>query len=274
MSPSSDDFRIWSLGSGSSGNAFLAQAGDTCVLVDAGFSAAILLERIASVGVNPASLAGILITHEHSDHVTGMSPLARKLNIPVYANAATLAAALARSAETQVRPIPTGHEFMLGALEVRSFPVHHDAAEPVGYQLGYRGRRICYLTDTGRICDNLMRELADASLLVLESNHDTQKLLTGPYPDPLKRRILGDRGHLSNDSAGQTLARLSVGDRPICVWLAHLSSKNNTPTLAKRAAQLALLDGEPRNVRLSVAKRDQPSLQWRASENWWQPSLF
>jgi phosphoribosyl 1,2-cyclic phosphodiesterase len=268
------DFCIWSLASGSSGNSFLIQAGGTFVLLDAGYSAATLLGFIEQVGVNPGSLKGVLLTHEHSDHIAGVSPLARKLGIPVFANAATLAAALARSAETEARAVPTGSEFTVGELEVKSFPVHHDAAEPVGYQLGYRGQRICYLTDTGHLCPSLFRAMDGASLVILESNHDTHKLVNGPYPDLLKRRILSDTGHLSNDAAGKGLAQISVGDRPVCVWLAHLSARNNTPTLAKRAAELGMMDGDPRNIRLSVAKRDRPSLHWRASENWWQPSLF
>jgi phosphoribosyl 1,2-cyclic phosphodiesterase len=268
------DFCIWSLASGSSGNAFLIQAGETFVLLDAGYSAVTLIDYVERVGVDPARLRGILLTHEHSDHVAGVSPLSRKLKIPVYGNAATLASALAKSAETEARAVPTGAEFCIGELEVRSFPVHHDAAEPVGYQLMYRSRRICYLTDTGHLCPNLYREMAGAGLVILESNHDTHKLTNSPYPDLLKRRIMGDRGHLSNDAAAKGLAALSVGDSPVCVWLAHLSAKNNTPTLAKRAATLGLMDGDPNNVKLSVAKRDRPSLHWRASENWWQPTLF
>ncbi len=270
----SSDFCIWSLASGSSGNSFLIQAGETLVLLDAGFSASTLLGFIMQVGVDPSRIQGILLTHEHSDHICGVSPLARKLKIPIYGNAATLAATLSKAAETEARALPTGSEFNVGELEVRSFPIHHDAAEPVGYKLSYGDRKICYVTDTGHLCANLYREMDGASLVILESNHDTHKLMNGPYPDRLKRRILGDHGHLSNDAAGKGLAQISVGDRPVCVWLAHLSSKNNTPTLAKRAAELGLMDGDPRNVRLSVAKRDRPSLHWRASENWWQPGLF
>jgi phosphoribosyl 1,2-cyclic phosphodiesterase len=271
---SSRDLAIWSLASGSSGNSFLIQAGETFVLLDAGYSASYLSMFIEEVGVDPARIRGILLTHEHTDHVIGASALARKLKIPVYGNAATLAAAFAKAAETDARPIPTGGEFMVGELEARSFPIHHDAAEPVGYQLSVGSKRICYLTDTGHLCERLYGEMAGASLVALESNYDVQKLTTGPYPDLLKRRILGDKGHLSNEEAGRGLARLSHGDRPVCVWLAHLSAKNNTPKLAMRAAQLGLLQGDPSNVRISVAKRDRPSLHWRASENWWQPSLF
>lgn len=274
MPTPSSDFCLWSLASGSSGNSFLIQAGETFVLLDAGFSAVTLLDFIAQVGVDPARLQGILLTHEHSDHTVGVAPLSRKLKVPVYGNAATLAAALAKSAETDGRAIPTGTEFTIGELEIRSFPVHHDAAEPVGYQLMHSSRRICFLTDTGHLCPGLFREMGGAGLVVLESNHDPHKLSNSPYPDLLKRRIMGDRGHLSNDAAAKGLAQLSVGDAPLCVWLAHLSAKNNTPTLAKRAAILGLMDGDPNNVKLSIARRDRPSLHWRASENWWQPTLF
>jgi phosphoribosyl 1,2-cyclic phosphodiesterase len=266
--------RVWSLASGSSGNAFLVQGGRTTVLLDAGFSARVMKEKIAEVGVSPAAVEAIFLTHEHSDHVGGAGVTSRALGAPLIANEATLSAAANRVGPTEAIPLPTGAEICIGELTVRSFPVSHDAAEPVGYRFTCGGRSACYATDTGCLTPEIEEAMRGASLVVLESNHDVLRLARCDYAERLKSRILGDRGHLSNHAAGNALINLSQTDHPAVVWLAHLSRENNSPRLAMTSARSALREGRPENIRLAVAKRDVPSLHWDAGVNWWQRSLF
>lgn len=265
---------VISLASGSSGNCALVEAGSRRLLVDAGLSASAILARLQDLRADPRSVAAVLLTHEHSDHVTGAGAIARKLRVPVVGNAATLSAAFAQGPVPEVVLLPANAEATIGGLDVRSFSIPHDAADPVGYRIAFGRTSVCFMTDTGHVDARLLGELGSVQLAILESNHDVQRLIRGPYTDPLKARILGDRGHLSNDAAGEAVATLSQGDHPTCVWLAHLSAVNNTRTLALRAARLALRDGSPHNVRLSVALRDCTSLIWRSDDNWWQRRLF
>jgi phosphoribosyl 1,2-cyclic phosphodiesterase len=221
--------KVWALASGSSGNSFLIQGGRTTVLLDAGFSAKAIAAKIASVGVDPQAVEALFVTHEHSDHMCGAGVTCRALKAPLVANAATLAAAARSVGNTDVLEMPTGTEVCIGDLSVRSFSVSHDAADPVGYVFQCGPHRACYVTDTGRITPSLWEHTEGAHLLVLESNHDVPRLAKSDYPDMLKRRILGDRGHLSNDVASRALADLSLRDQPCVAWLAHLSAENNTP---------------------------------------------
>jgi phosphoribosyl 1,2-cyclic phosphodiesterase len=265
---------VWSLASGSSGNSYLVQSAGTAVLVDAGLGMRALLASIRSLGVDPSTLSAILLTHEHGDHVAGAAPLARKLGVPLVANAATLAAVLRDGLEAPTLALSTGSQLQWRDLELESFPIHHDAVDPVGYRIALGHHRLCFITDTGHLCPRLVGLMSGCDLIVLESNHDVDRLIQGPYAPPLKRRVLSDTGHLSNDVAARAVSELSQGDRPSTIWLAHLSATNNTPRTALRCTQLALQSGHPRNVRLGVALRDKVSLRWRAEENWWQPSLF
>lgn len=265
---------VWSLASGSSGNCYLVQSEETAVLVDAGLSMRTMLDRAQSVGVEPASISAVLVTHEHGDHMVGAAPLARKLKIPIIANAQTLSEVLRLGGEAPTLALGTGGQVCWRDLDLESFAVHHDAVAPVGYRIGSGGRALCFLTDTGHLCGSLRQRMAGCDLVILESNHDVDKLLRGPYAPPLKQRVLSDTGHLSNDAASGTVADVSLAGHPTTVWLAHLSATNNTPRIALQSARLALRDGDPASVRVGVALRDRLSLCWRAEENWWQPSLF
>lgn len=265
---------LWSLASGSSGNCIWLEADGGALLLDAGLSASAVLSKLSRLERNPSLLRAVLITHEHTDHVLGAVPIARKLRVPIISTSATLGAILSRGASADVEPHPCGATFEVAGLEVTSFRTEHDALDPVGYALAAGKTRICLTTDTGTLTPAIRRAMSKCSLVVLESNHDVQRLVSGPYPAPLKARILGDTGHLSNDAAAAAVASLSEEGKPTCVWLAHLSEVNNTPALAMRCAHAALRHARPENVRVSVALRDHTSLYWSSQLNWWQRSLF
>ncbi len=268
-------FSAYALSSGSSGNAVLIRFGENAVLLDAGLSGRELLLRMKHVGFDAAGLRAILVSHEHSDHTCGAGPLARKLKIPLVANPATLEAARPQVGETEVIPLSTGMTLDLHGLLVKSFPIPHDAAEPVGFVFE-RGRyRICSATDLGEPSPVVREAMAEAHLVILESNHDVRSLLTGPYPEHLKRRIRGPLGHLSNLEAAGLMADHIREHGPACFWLAHLSQTNNTPKMAMDTA-VGVLSAENllNKVKLDVALRDRISTRWHAGAITWQKTLF
>jgi phosphoribosyl 1,2-cyclic phosphodiesterase len=232
--------RVISLGSGSSGNALLVQSGDTTVLVDAGFSARLLSGRLRSLGVAPATLSAILLTHEHSDHACGALNLAHLYGVPLISDARTINAIMTQPAR-EPRPagwtpermeLPVGRSLRLGAFEIRSFPISHDAVAPCGFVLATAAWSVGVMTDTGMVGAQALETLRGAHLLVIEANHDRVRLLDGPYPWYLKQRILSPTGHLSNEQTGEALTQI-LDDGPRWLWLAHLSRTNNTPDLAR-----------------------------------------
>lgn len=262
-----------SLASGSSGNSILVRDGDTALLIDAGMGIRRLTAAMAEFEMNAADLSAILITHEHSDHITGAVRMARRYNVPLISTAPTLAA-IPEAESVPHRVIDAGGEMAFGNVLVRSFAISHDAVCPVGYSVNSNSAKVCSVTDTGMLTPELIREAESADLLILESNHDVDMLRTGPYPYYLKRRISGDRGHLSNDTAAGLLVELAAKEREMSVWLAHLSQTNNTPSIALTTAQYMLYTclGTPMDVQ--VALRDVPSLTWRQKEGPYQMSLF
>jgi phosphoribosyl 1,2-cyclic phosphodiesterase len=232
--------RVVSLGSGSSGNALLVQAGTTAVLVDAGFPSRILIARLRRAGIGRGALSAILLTHEHADHANGARELAHQWGIPLLADARTIDAVAAQRPRTTgaVLPpperleLPAGRATRLGGLDIRSFPISHDAVAPCGYVLSTGAWCVAVLTDCGMISEAMIEALRPAHLLVIEANHDVQMLHRGPYPWYLKQRILSPTGHLSNEQTSEGLARI-LDDGPRWVWLAHLSRTNNRPELAR-----------------------------------------
>jgi phosphoribosyl 1,2-cyclic phosphodiesterase len=232
--------RVISLGSGSSGNALLVQSGETFVLVDAGFPARLLAGRLRSVGVAPASLSAMLLTHEHGDHACGALSLACQYEIPIVSDPRTVDALL-KQPSREARPagwaperveLPVGRSARVGTLEIRSFAISHDAVAPCGFTLATSAWRVGVMTDTGMVGPQAVEALRGAHLLVIEANHDKARLLDGPYPWYLKQRILSPTGHLSNEQTGEALAQM-LDDGPCWLWLAHLSRTNNTPDLAR-----------------------------------------
>jgi len=270
-----DTLEVHALASGSSGNSFLIKSGTTNILIDAGVGVRTLAPALARRGVGAEGLDAILITHEHTDHVSGLEALIRRTKAPVVANSRTLTE-IKRRYETDFvsRELPTGDTIGIGSVGIRSFAVAHDAVETVGYCLETNGCTIIYATDTGHVTDGLREAIRGASLAIVEANHDLSWLLRGPYSEDMKRRVASDTGHLANaDCADMIAERLEEGGT-LAVWLAHLSRVNNSPALAKRSvlARVATQTSVP--FLLEVALRDHPSLTWTPGRQAVQLSLL
>lgn len=229
--------RFASLGSGSAGNALVAEAGTTRLMVDCGFGLRETEQRLARLGLSPQDLDGILVTHEHDDHAGGVFRFAAKHNVTVWITHGTLRAAQ--------RYVPDGFRaplmvidshtcFSVGGLEVHPFPVPHDAGEPVQYVLSDGARKLGVLTDTGSSTPHIEHMLNGCHALVLECNHDLDMLMNGPYAWPLKQRVRSRQGHLDNATSAELLGKLDNSKLQHLI-AAHLSEKNNTPALAVNA---------------------------------------
>jgi phosphoribosyl 1,2-cyclic phosphodiesterase len=240
-------FDFCSFASGSSGNCYLIKSESVAILVDAGISGRRIWEGLKQTDTDPRTLRALLLTHEHTDHVSGLASLMKRSNdVTAYANKNTWAAigTVAEAiAPDRTRHFVTGENFTIGDIAIKSFAVSHDAAEPVGYTLRREDRQICIVTDTGRVDEALFAEIADADTLVLESNHDEDMLKYGKYPQFLKRRVLGDTGHLSNAAAGDIIRRLAEKGKTRRVLLAHLSRENNFPEMAMQTIKNILEEG-------------------------------
>lgn len=227
--------RFASLGSGSEGNALLVAAGGTLVMMDCGFGLNDSVARLARLGVAPDRLSGIVVTHEHGDHIGGVARLARKFDIPVWLSHGTLRSQSPSFAQDiSVSEIDPHRPFAIGDLEITPYPVPHDAAEPVQFVFGDGARRLGVLTDAGFGTAHIEQTLNGCDALVLECNHDIDMLKNGDYPWSLKQRVGGRFGHLSNREAAYLLGRLDVSRLQHLV-AAHLSSRNNLPQLAVAA---------------------------------------
>lgn len=233
--------QITTIASGSTGNCTLLREGETALLIDAGISAKRICEALASQGLSPETLSGILITHEHSDHISGLPVLLKRHNIKIMAPR-TVANHLRYSiagVDDFIKELSVGNEERIGSLEVMPFHTPHDTPESVGYRIS--GSSVFgFCTDCGHITDEVLESLRGVDAAVIESNHDIEMLRSGPYPMQLKRRILSDNGHLSNDCCGAlALELLKSGTKSLV--LGHLSRENNTPVRAKETVCAALL---------------------------------
>jgi len=252
--------RFCPLYSGSSGNALLVLADGAAILVDAGLPGRVVAEALAAAGVAPEQLSGILVTHEHSDHVKGVGILARRYRLPVYANAGTWRGMLPLIGEippAQMRVFETERDFYLGGVNVLPYKTPHDANESVGFVFQSGGSKLSILTDAGHVNERMLDAVSGSGLILIESNHDVEMLKAGRYPFPLKRRILGDEGHLSNDACGAALTAL-YGRGVRRAVLGHLSRENNFESLALETVRAALRasDVPDEAFALSVAHRD------------------
>ena len=244
--------RFVSLGSGSRGNATLIEAEGTRLLLDCGFAARELEQRLARLAVAADSLDAILVTHEHQDHIRGVGAVARRYSLPVWLSHGTRRCG--RLGEvTDIRLLPSDHTpFAIGDIEVSPFPVPHDAREPVQFVFQSKRSRLGVLTDTGTVTPHILSMLRSCNALLLECNHDPQMLASGPYPPSLQRRVGGSLGHLSNRQAGELLGKLDPARLQHLV-AGHLSERNNRPELARDALLAAAPAIEPR---LSITCQD------------------
>lgn len=230
------------LASGSTGNAIYVETGNQRLLVDAGLSGKKIEQCFKDIDISPSELDGILVTHEHSDHIKGVGIFARRFNLPIYANEKTWMAM-----DGMLGTIPLDQKFhfqrgelkTFGDIDVESFGVSHDAADPMFFSFQHNGRKLTILTDTGYVSDRMMGISKGSHSFVFESNHDTDMLRMGKYPWNVKRRILGDEGHVSNTDAGIALAEI-IGSTNADVYLAHLSKDNNMKDLARMTVQQTL----------------------------------
>ncbi len=328
--------RVVSLGSGSTGNALLIEAGPqrrTRLLIDAGLSLRTITARLLSVGASPAQLQAILITHEHSDHVLGIPTLTKRFAVPIITEPRTYAAieegitagiwrsdsgrlvsaqteplinnqandrveidvaispisedeqskqersvateVLSQEALPLVLSLPLGSRRMIGDIEVQSFATSHDAMAPAGYLLSAGGCRVCLVTDSGEVTAEMLTYMRYADLLILESNHDCQRLLRGPYPQVLKQRIISSTGHLSNDQAAEAVLKTWRPEGVRWLWLAHLSRTNNTPAIALHTMRTRLQEAGVNAAHIHISALP-PAMGhiWDSTQLWHAPSLW
>jgi phosphoribosyl 1,2-cyclic phosphodiesterase len=250
--------KVCLLASGSKGNALYVATGETRLLVDAGLSATELLRRLAMIGVAGSDLHGILVSHDHADHVKGAGTLARRLKIPVLVSYPTHQAVATCFRKTQVTEFESGYSFTFRDLLIDPFPITHDAADPVGFLVESSEGRLGVATDLGIATRLVADKLRNCRALVVETNHDEEMLQNGPYPWHLKQRIRSRHGHLSNNESMELLTEL-LHERLEGVFLAHLSEVNNDPRLPLAAAT-ALLAGQNRCApRLFLGDQYRPS---------------
>jgi phosphoribosyl 1,2-cyclic phosphodiesterase len=255
--PKLDTLRVCVLGSGSKGNCTYIESPEARILIDAGLSARQIEQRLRQIGRSPAALDGVLISHEHSDHIQGVGALARRYKLPIYTNSATWRRGRhVVGVIDDLREFWTGMPFVMKDLVVDPFSLPHDADDPVAFRISWRRRTMAVVTDLGYASQLVRERIRGCHLLVLEANHDDAMLKAGPYPWPLKQRIGGKSGHLSNLQSGQLL-RDVLHDELEHVVLAHLSEINNRPDLARLTAQEIL---GSRGTQLCVASQHEVSM--------------
>ena len=256
--------RFCSIASGSSGNCIYVGSECAHVLVDIGISGKKMEQGLNSLDLTGRDIDGILITHEHSDHIKGLGVIARKYGIPIYATGGTVDAmlrcgSLGKIPEGIFREIREDQAFEIKDLRINPFTIPHDAAQPVGYRLECGESSVGIATDLGKYNDYIIENLQNLDAILLEANHDIRMLQVGKYPYYLKQRILGDRGHLSNENAGRLLCRL-LHDNMKAVFLGHLSRENNYEELAYETvcSEVTLGDNpyKSKDFKIQVAKRD------------------
>ncbi len=240
--------RLCSIASGSSGNCIYVGSDATHLLVDVGISGKRTEQGLNTLGLSAGELDGILITHEHADHISGLGVLSRKYGIPIYATAGTIeemkrCKSLGNVDESLFHVIRADEKFSIKDLIVDPMRISHDAAEPVAYRVRYGHSKIAIATDLGFYNDYIVESLKGMDAVLLEANHDVNMLQVGPYPYYLKQRILGDKGHLSNENCGRLLSRI-LHDNLQAILLGHLSQENNLPELAYETVRVEVTLGD------------------------------
>jgi len=259
--------KLLSIASGSSGNSIYVGSNYTNILVDAGISGKRIEEGLRRISMGCSDINAICITHEHSDHIRALGVLSRRYEIPIYATQGTIDAILDDMSLGVIpgslfHTINANEEFMIGDIRVHPFSIYHDAADPVAYRFSCDGKKIGIATDIGHYDDYIINELTGLNAVLLESNHDIRMLEAGSYPYYLKRRILGDSGHLSNENCGKLICKI-INDDMKGIFLGHLSKENNYPELAYEAVRCEISQDPckymPDDLNISVARRECPS---------------
>lgn len=251
--------KFCSLFSGSSGNCQYIKTDKASILVDAGLSGKKIQEAMSSIDEKPEDLKGIFITHEHSDHIKGVGILSRRFNLPIYANEKTwntMLPSLGKIKEENIRIIDDIVE--LEDIVIQTFNISHDAADPIGYKIFNKDKKISLLTDTGCITPSMKKHINNSDLLLIEANHDEDMVLIGSYPWPLKKRVLSEKGHMSNELAGNTLCEILTKGTET-VLLGHLSKENNFPELAYKTVENILKSNNipiNKGISLNMTYRD------------------
>lgn len=255
---------LCAIASGSSGNCICVGDDNTHVLIDAGISGKRIENGLNEFDLKADEMQGILVTHEHIDHIAGVGVMARRYGIPIYSTAGTMEAmkhskSVGKIEEGLFRVITPGEKFSIGELDFHPISISHDAADPVAYKVTNGSKAVAVVTDLGNYNQTMVDELQGLDALLLEANHDVKMLQMGTYPYPLKQRILGDRGHLSNERSGQFLCEL-LHDHFGTVLLGHLSKENNYEKLAYEAVRLEVTMGDnpykAEDFPMYVARRD------------------
>jgi phosphoribosyl 1,2-cyclic phosphodiesterase len=227
--------KFCSLASGSSGNCQFIGNGSSRLLIDAGLTGKYITNALNQIEEDPSSINGILVTHEHSDHIKGVGVIMRKYNIPLYVHHKTWEAMknkIGSVKDKEINLFESESPFSVGDIEVKPFRVSHDAAHPLGYCVSNGKSKIGFATDLGYMSEDILKEIRDCELVLLESNHDEEMVKFGKYPWFLKKRILGEHGHISNTVAGDTASWLIKNGKLNNLLLGHLSKENNFPELA------------------------------------------
>lgn len=247
------------LASGSSGNACYIETSQSKILIDAGLSSREIIRRLEHINVKPEGLDALFVTHEHSDHIKGVGPLARRLDIPVFGNSLTLEKCLKTTGNIpKPVPIQTGQSIEINDIWIETFTKCHDAVDPLGVIINSDGIRLGLVTDLGRSTVLVEDRLKGCQALIIEFNHDQKMLEQGPYPLDLKRRIKGPDGHLSNQQAGELLEAVSHKNLDVIV-LAHLSKLNNLADMAFQEAKEALTKRGLNDIRILISYQDYPT---------------
>ena len=245
------------LGSGSSGNSTLVSTGRTRLLVDAGLSRREMIRRLAAVGETLERIDAILISHEHCDHVSGLPVVAKTVKAPVFVTRLAAPAIAWNGEPPPLETFQAGARLVVGDIEIDTFTVPHDSTDPIGFCLRSQGLRIGLVTDLGYIPESIKFHLQRTDLLILESNHDLEMLKVGPYPWPVKQRVMSRKGHLSNETTGEFIrGDLDAATRTLV--LGHLSENNNHPEIARLVASQAL-EARGLGTRLVVAGPREPT---------------
>lgn len=259
--------RMMSIASGSSGNCIYIGSDNTHILIDDGISKKRVLEGLKALDLTADDLDAILITHEHDDHIHGLGVLERHKRMPIYGTSKVLSyiqrsKSLGQLPEGICTSFSAGDCFTIKDLTIQTVPVSHDALDPVAYVVSSGIKKAGVITDLGVYNEEIVEAFSGLNTLLIESNHDVNMLMTGPYPYPLKQRILGTRGHLSNEDCGRLLGRI-LNDNIQHLYLGHLSKENNFPELAFETVRLEIDLGDhpyqAKDFNIQVAKRDMPS---------------